>query len=446
MDRSRKVYAAKCAVILAAIPALILAHSSGPDPRKTGAPGDSTCAESACHIGTAVNGGGGKIELSFDSGTSYTPGTKVKVTVKVTDSAARIYGFQASSRLSSNTRNAQAGTFTAGAGQFVLCEDGSNRPAAGCRSTAPLEFVEHNNPNSTGIFQFDWTPPATAAGDVVFYVAGNAANGNGAADRGDHIYTTMATLTAAASGPKPTLTQGGVVNAGSGKAEIASGTWISIFGTDLVASLRGLDGPDIVNGLLPTTLNGAGITIGGKSAFIGFVSPGQINALVPDDTATGNTQIIAINANGQSAPVTVTRSAVSPAFLPFTDADGKKYVAALHADFSVMAKTGMFAGLNTTPAKPGEVVLLYAVGLGPTTPPIAAGNIPTVNATITNPFTLRIGDVPATVAYAGVSQGSAGLYQFNVTVPASLPDGDAPVVLDVNGSRSQDNIFITVKR
>ena len=450
MDRSKKVYAAKCAVILSAIPALIFAYASGPNPRNTGAPGDTTptCSQIGCHVGTPVNGGGGKVEISFDSGTTYTPGTKIQVTVKITDSTAQRFGFQTSSRLSSNKTNGQAGTFTPRSGQFVQCEDGANRPSSGvCGSSAPLEFIQHGPVASLSqIFQFDWTPPPTNAGDVIFYVAGNGANGNGQ-QTGDHIYTTNATLTAAATtGPKPTLTQGGVVNAGSGKAEIASGTWVSIFGTDLAASLRGLDGPDIVNGLLPTMLNGAGVTIGGKPAFIGFVSPGQINALVADDSATGDTQIVATNANGQSTPITATRVALSPAFLPFTDADGKKYVAARHADFSVMAKAGMFAGLTTAPAKPGEVVLLFAVGLGPTDPAVAAGRVPTAIARITNSFTLRIGDVPATVAYAGVSPGSAGLYQFNVTVPDSLPNGDATVVVDVNGARSQDNIFITVQR
>ena len=447
MDRSKKVYAAKCAVILSAIPALILAHSSGPQPRSTGAPGDNTCSQASCHIGTAVDGGGGKVEISFDSGTTYTPGTKVKVTVKVTDSAAARYGFQASSRLSSNTSSAQAGTFTPGTGQFVQCENSDERPAAGCPSTASLEFIQHSSPNSTGTFEFDWTPPTTAAGDVIFYVAGNAANGNNE-QTGDHIYTNMARLTVggASTGPKPALTQGGAVNAGSGKAEIASGTWVSIFGTNLAANLRVLDGPDVVNGVLPTTLDGAGVTIGGKPAFIGFVSPTQINALVADDTATGDTQIVATSANGQSTPVTSTRVALSPAFLPFTDAAGKKYVAARHADFSVMAKAGMFSGLTTTPAKPGEVVLLFAVGLGPTNPAVAAGKVPTDIAKIPDTFTLRIGDVPATVAYAGVSPGSAGLYQFNVTVPDSLPNGDAAVVVEVNGVRSQDNIFITVQR
>lgn len=448
MDRSKKVYAAKCAVILSAVPALIFAYASGPLPRNTGAPGDTTCSQIGCHIGTPVNGAGGKVELSFDSGTTYTPGTKVKVTVKITDSAARVYGFQVSSRLASNTRTSQAGTFTPGTGQYVQCEDGSDRPAIGCRSTAPLEFVEHTNPNSTGIFQFDWTPPTTNAGDVVFYVAGNAANGNGRADSGDHIYTTSATLTAAAvsTGPKPALTQGGVINAGSGKAEIASGTWVSVFGTDLAASLRVLGGADVVNGVLPTTLNGAGVTIGGKPAFIGFVSPGQINALVADDAATGDTQIIATNANGQSTPTTATRVALSPAFLPFNDADGKKYVAARHADNSIMAKVGQFPGLTTTPGKPGEVVVLYGIGFGPTTPSVSSGTVPTGIASLPNSLTLQIGDIPVTPLYSGVSPGSAGLYQFNVKIPDSLPNGDATVVVTLNGATSQSNIFITVQR
>ena len=37
-------------------------------------------------------------------------------------------------------------------------------------------------------YEFDWTPPATAVGNITIYVAGNAANGNGN-EQGDHIYT-----------------------------------------------------------------------------------------------------------------------------------------------------------------------------------------------------------------------------------------------------------------
>src|SRR4051794_21877621 len=101
MQRSRKIYLAKAAAILSVVPMMMIAHSSGPDPRSTGAPGDpGTCAQSTCHIGTAVNTGGGSISVSVDP-PSWTPGTPVTITVKVTDSAARIYGFQASTRLNS---------------------------------------------------------------------------------------------------------------------------------------------------------------------------------------------------------------------------------------------------------------------------------------------------------------------------------------------------------
>ncbi len=446
MDRFKKVYVAKCAVILSAIPALIWAHSSGPDPNVNGAPpSNRSCNQTACHVGTAVNDGGGKVEVTFSDGCTYTPGQGQHLTVKVSDPAARAYGFQMSSQLASN--NAQAGTFTiTGPNMLVLCVDGSVRPNSGCRSNPATEYVEHSLPSTTGVFNVDWTPPANAAGDVKFYVAGNGANGNGS-ETGDHIYAAVYTLTAATpGGGKPTISVGGIVNAGSGKAEIASGTWVSIFGSNLAQSRRVLDGPDLINRALPVCLGGVSINVGTKRAFIGFIGQDQINVQVPDDTAVGDTAVQVTNANGQSAPITTTRAALSPAFLPFTDSAGKKYIAARHADFSVMAKPGLFAGLTTVPAKPGEVVLLFAVGLGPTNPAVAAGQVPANIARTTNPVTIRFGEVAVTPDYAGVSPGSAGLYQFNVKVPDTIPNGDVPVVAEINGLRSQDNIFITVQR
>jgi len=447
MDRSKKVYAAKCAVILSAIPALILAHSGGPDPRKTGAPGDSTCAESSCHIGTAVNGGGGKIEVSFDSGTTYTPGTKVRVTVKVTDSAARIYGFQASARPSSNTRSAQAGTFTPGAEQFVLCEDGSIRNATGCRSTAPLEFVEHNNPNSTGIFQFDWTPPTTAVGDVMFYVAGNAANGNGLADRGDHIYTTTATLTAAAvsTGPKPVVSDGGVADSFNFRAGTAPSTWTAIFGTNLSGTTRLWGDADFIQGKLPTKLDGVSVTINGKPAYVNFISPGQINVLAPADTATGNVPVVVTTSNGVSAAVTVSKSNVLPAiYAPFAQ-DGKLFVTAVSTDPanpSLLGKVGVDPRV-TRGVKPGEIILLYGTGFGETSPATPPDSLVTTASSLPTPPVIRFGDVQAEVQFAG--QTGSGLYQFNLKVP-DVPDGDVPLVAQISGASSASNVLITVKR
>ena len=78
--------AAKIETGLAVIPVLIYAYASGPDPRYTGAPGDSAdaCASVGCHVGTALNGGGGSVQLTSSAGTSYTPGQQQTFTITMT--------------------------------------------------------------------------------------------------------------------------------------------------------------------------------------------------------------------------------------------------------------------------------------------------------------------------------------------------------------------------
>src|SRR4051812_9866076 len=46
------------------LPMFLYSYASGPDPRKTGAPGDQTCTQAGCHTGTALNGGGGSAVLT----------------------------------------------------------------------------------------------------------------------------------------------------------------------------------------------------------------------------------------------------------------------------------------------------------------------------------------------------------------------------------------------
>src|SRR5436190_1062301 len=103
MDRQRKIFIGKAIAILSVVPVLIYAHAAGPDPGKTGAPGDSVCAEAGCHVGTAVNGGGGSVTIDA-GGTTYTPGVKQRITVTVNDPTQRRWGFQLTARLGSNTR------------------------------------------------------------------------------------------------------------------------------------------------------------------------------------------------------------------------------------------------------------------------------------------------------------------------------------------------------
>ncbi len=184
-------------IAITVVPLLLLAYDSGPDPNSEGGPGGpaTSCAQSGCHTGTAVNAGGGKVELQFPNGLTYTPGQKQRIRVVVTAPSASTYGYQLSARVSSNETRGQAGTFaTAETNQLILCQDGRARAAAGtCSVSNPLEFFEHSRPTTSNTIELDWTPPSTDAGPVRFYVAGVAANGNGQ-NTGDRTYTANYTL------------------------------------------------------------------------------------------------------------------------------------------------------------------------------------------------------------------------------------------------------------
>ena len=439
----------KIAAVLVCMPLLVWAFSSGPDAKSTAAPGDNSplsCAAAGCHTGTALNGGGGNVALTFPNGLTYTPGQTQRVRVTITDSTAKVYGFQATSRLQSNLSRGQAGTFTKLNNNYdLLCENGAVRSGASCPPTAPLEYIEHNTPNRANFFEFDWTPPATDVGRIMFYVSGNAANGNGA-DTGDHIYTTTALLIPSVStGPKPTIS--GVANGASFAAGIMQNSWITITGTNLATTTRSWTSAELAGGRLPTALDGTSVTVNGKAAFVNFISPTQINAFSPADPSEGPVSVT-VTVNGQTSVAAATQlNASMPAFFSF---DGT-YLAATHADNSFLGKVGLFpsAPTLTTPAKPGETIILYGTGFGATEPTIPSGQLTDMLGRITGQLVLTIGGTQANVAFAGLIPPFAGLYQFNVVVPDTLSNGDQPVIARIGGATSLSNskcCSITVQR
>src|SRR5260370_34638752 len=113
MTKDKRLLIVKIVVAIAIVPVLIHAYATGPDPRHTGAPGDQTCAISGCHVGTALNGGGESVQLTSSTGTTYTPGQPQTFTIAITDSKAKVYGFQMSARTASNPTTGQSGDVTA---------------------------------------------------------------------------------------------------------------------------------------------------------------------------------------------------------------------------------------------------------------------------------------------------------------------------------------------
>jgi uncharacterized protein (TIGR03437 family) len=354
--------------------------------------------------------------------------------VTITDPTQARWGFEASARMAAD--NSQAGSFTAADADTQL------------KTASGIQYIEHTSAGtrpgaaSPVSFQFDWTAPA-GSGDVIFYVAANAANGNGAPHAGDHIYTTSVRLTAVSSS-QPALAAGDAVkDAASFRTVISPGSWVAIFGSNLAPTTRTWRGDEIVNGKLPTSLDGVTVMIDNKPAAISFISPGQINVQVPDDNGAGSVPV-AVTTGGTTVSTSAILQPAAPGFFQYDPAN-RKYVAGQHADFSILAPAGLFQGATSSPAKPGEVVILYGTGFGAAGPDDRSGEVVTTPRSLDpTQLTVLIGGVQAQVQFAGVTQ--AGVCQLNVKVPDGLPDGDATVVAQIGGQQTQDNAFIAVQR
>jgi len=398
------------------------------------------------------------VSVTFSGGSSYSPGITQHLLVTISDPVQKRWGFQLTARPAS-LETTPGGSFTPGPDGFtqLTCTSKSylfgayGQRCTGAGATQyPLQYIEHtaagSRPGQTGSaqFSFDWTPPATATGPMVIYVAANAANDNDSSS-GDHIYLREYTLQAAVIPPAlPVISQNGVVNAASFAGPVTAGSWVSIQGSNLAGTTRLWSQADFVGGALPTQLDGVKVSINGKAAFVEYVSPTLVNVQAPDDTAAGPVSVQLTNSAGTSAAVMAMLQPFSPALFLWNG----KYAAATRPDYSLVAPPGLFADTVSIPAKPGEVIVLWANGLGSTSPiPVPAGvNTPSDRLyTTLNPVTVLIGNLPAKVLAAALTPGNAGLFQIAVTVPENSPAGELPVVVGVGGVQSPGISYLAVQ-
>jgi uncharacterized protein (TIGR03437 family) len=248
-------------------------------------------------------------------------------------------------------------------------------------------------------------------------------------------------------GPPAIRTVNPVVPSFMGAAGFSSSMYVEIHGSNFSRVSRTWTGADFNGPNAPTSLEGVRVSIGGKPAFIYYVSPSQINVNVPDDTATGpGTQVVVTTDAGVSNSVSVTRSRLSPAMLttPAFNIGGRQYVAALTPDFvSFIGRPNMIPGVSFVLPRPGDSVSIYALGAGPTVPATQAGVAAAQNSPLALPYQVRVGGVPAPVGFAGMLAGTIGLYQLNVTIP-SVSAGDQPIEFIVDGVANNQNLFIPV--
>lgn len=231
---------------------------------------------------------------------------------------------------------------------------------------------------------------------------------------------------------------------------IAPGAFFSIFGS----SLSGASGDwsaAFTDGQAPTRLNGTRVLVNDREASIVFTSPGQINALAPDFTASGPVNVRVENNGLASANVSVGSRALNPSFFTY-DQRNRRFIAALSAaNDAYIAPADLFGvtslnGLRIRPARPGEFVIAYGMGMGATNPAVAAGRIPPPREgghPLAGSATLRLGPRTIPISYAGLSS-FAGVYLVGFQVPGDLAAGDWELQITVNGISSPTGVVIPV--
>src|SRR5260370_21147736 len=189
------------------------------------------------------------------------------------------------------------------------------------------------------------------------------------------------------------------------------------------------------DGSLPTVLGGVRVKVGSIFAPLLYVSPTQVNFIVPTSLSAGQTHIM-LNRGITATPITqITLLEAAPALF---EADSR--IAAEHADGSVISVAA--------PAHPSEVINIYGTGMGRTDPPQIDGSVPRLAAPIIRLDELQVlldgQAVPSqNIWYAGITPGSPGLYQINLLLPAQI--GAAPELrISMGDQMSQSSLRLPV--
>jgi uncharacterized protein (TIGR03437 family) len=256
-------------------------------------------------------------------------------------------------------------------------------------------------------------------------------NGGGATPQ-DALVLMLGTSAGAGGGPAgPTISavSDNLIDGGP----VVPGGWFYVKGSNLSDVSRIWGGSDFSDPtVLPTNLNGVEVWVNGAPVPVYFVSPNQVNAQAPSDIS-GAMTVQVVRLGLPSNTLTALIAQIQPSIY-FYQVNSKNYAAALFLDYSLMGDPAIVSG--TRKAKPGDLVQLYAAGLGPA----PAGSVPTSPIEIDG-VTATIGTTAAQVSYAGLV--APGQFQINIVVP-QLPDGEYTITVSRSGKTSPANVFFEI--
>lgn len=254
----------------------------------------------------------------------------------------------------------------------------------------------------------------------------------------------MAFLVSTVSAQTPSIrADQGVINAAGfgGTNKIAAGSLVSIYGTNLAATLAQADSTTLSTSLADVD----SVTIGGVKAPLKFVIGGQINAQVPWNVPSGAANVVVTRGGTASQPYVAQVADFSPTVYDFNPS---QQAIAVNSDASITGPAPAVLGLSAHPAKANDGVFFYASGLGAldSDPPANGVNSIDKLRKTANPLTVTVGGIAAHVDFAGLSPQFTGVYQVNITIPSGITAGGAvPLKLSIGGVDSADPATIAVQ-
>lgn len=229
----------------------------------------------------------------------------------------------------------------------------------------------------------------------------------------------------------PRVNEGVVVNGASFMpAPVAAGSIVSVFGTELAASVA-------YAGSIPLTTDLAGtrVFVNNIPAPLFYVSPEQVNFQIPWEVGNISGLTVQVSLDGVlSNAISLELAPAAPGIFSLTqDGKGQGVVISKGHSWKIAGPPSI---ANAEPVNPVDVISIFCTGLG------AVSNVPRSGeaasavdiSETTLPVSVEIGGVDAEVLFSGLAPGFVGLYQVNAVVPRDAPQGEAiPLVVEVGG-------------
>jgi uncharacterized protein (TIGR03437 family) len=288
-----------------------------------------------------------------------------------------------------------------------------------------------------------WVSVTSGSGTGPGMVSYSLEENSGAAPRGTTITAggqIFSVLQNATPANQPRIRN--VVHGASFESTAAGATWFTVLGSNLATSTRAWRASDFTGNNLPTQLDGVSVSVGGRPAYLYYVSPTQLNVLFPDGTPVEPTAVRVMTPAGTSSEFSLVPQKVAPSLFWFESAP-RIYAAAVHGDGTYVGRPGLVPGASFRPARVGDEVQLFGTGFGATEPAAASAQLVARPLPLASVPIVLLGGKLAPVRFAGLV--GSGLYQFNIQIPA-VGEGDQPLTVIVDGVATPQGAFLSVSR